>query len=251
MSLLVRLLDWLVPSRRLLAAALQDQAGCVAVLDRDGRILRAGGAWRILPPCGGRVCDILAEPAAEQLRRAVADGRDLMLSTRAAGTPAKLGLTAIPGAGGVLRLSSCGREHELEEALGQAQRLHEVGELAGGIAHDFNNLLTAILGAVDDLTARAAEADREDLAQIRASAGRGAALVRQLLAFGQRQTLQPRVLVLDEAVGQAARLLRRLLGSRITLELDLQAPGTARADGCHAARPGAGQPRGQCTQRHG
>jgi two-component system cell cycle sensor histidine kinase/response regulator CckA len=125
---------------------------------------------------------------------------------------------------GVLRLTSCAREHELEEALGQAQRLHEVGELAGGIAHDFNNLLTAILGAVEDLTAHAAEADLEDLAQIRASAGRGAQLVRQILAFGQRQTMLPRVLVLDDAVTQAAQLLRRLLGRNVTLELDLQAP---------------------------
>ena len=203
-----------------------DPGTCVALLDRDGIVLRLGGGLQMLPPAGGSAYGALAEAAREPVRRALADGRDVTLTTRANGVPVALHLIGVRGraVAGVLRLSSLAREHELEEALGQAQRLHEVGELAGGIAHDFNNLLTAILGAVEDLTAHAAEGDREDLAQIRSSAGRGAELVRQLLAFGQRQTLQPRVLVLDEAVAEAARLLRQLIGSHISLVLDLQAP---------------------------
>ncbi len=269
--LLAAAADWLMPGRRLVSALLADPGGCVALLDRNGVILRSSGGWNVLPPVGARAWEGLAEPAPERLRGALADGGDLRLTTRVAGAPATLSLTGVAagrwGAGGwgaaslgaerqgservgagrtgaqrpdaqhawarrwragrvagVLRLTSCAREHELEERLGQAQRLHEVGELAGGIAHDFNNLLTAILGAVEDLTAHAAERDLEDLAQIRASAGRGAQLVRQILAFGQRQTMLPRVLVLDEAVTQAAQLLRRLLGRHVALELDLQAP---------------------------
>ncbi len=222
------LLDVLLPNRRLLRALLNDPAGCIALLDVQGRILRVGGGWSVLPAPGSGVGARLADPAPGQLARALREGRDLSLRTRVDGAPAVLSLTSlrVGRVAGVLRLGNLAREHELEEALGQSQRLHVVGELAGGIAHDFNNLLTAILGAVDDLEARESFGpDREDLAQIRASAGRGAALVRQLLAFGQRQTLQPRVLVLDEAVEGAAQFLRRLLGTRIKLEMALNAPG--------------------------
>jgi two-component system cell cycle sensor histidine kinase/response regulator CckA len=220
------LLDRILGRRGLVEALMGDGGSATALLDGRGNILRAGGGWDVLPPVGSCVGSVLADPAPDLLARALKDRRDLRLTTRAGGAPAALSLTALRRGrvAGVLRLISCAREHELEEALGQAQRLHEVGELAGGIAHDFNNLLTAIIGAADDLSARAVAADREDLAQIRASAGRGAELVRQLLAFGQRQTLQPRVLVLDEAVSQAAQLLRRLLSRHISLVLDLNAP---------------------------
>ncbi len=224
---LSRLLDVAVPGRRLIRALLNDPGGSIAVLDAQGRVLHAGGDWQMPHKAGGSAWARLADPAPEQLARALREGRNMTLKTRVGGAPATVSLTAVRAGrvAGVLRLVNCAREHELEEALGQAQRLHVVGELAGGIAHDFNNLLTAILGAADDLTARACSTiDREDLAQIRASAGRGAELVRQLLAFGQRQTLQPRVLVLDEAVERAAQLLRRLLGTKICLELALAAP---------------------------
>ena len=72
---------------------------------------------------------------------------------------------------------------------------------------------------------------RDDLAQIRASAERGAALVRQLLAFGRRQTLQPRVLAINEVLEDMRGLLRRLLGSNVRLDLALEQPGQrVRAD---------------------
>jgi two-component system, cell cycle sensor histidine kinase and response regulator CckA len=103
--------------------------------------------------------------------------------------------------------------------------MQAVGELAAGVAHDFNNLLTAILGAANDLDFHTEAAGQEDLAQIKTSARRGAALVRQLLAFGGQQTLQPRVVALNEAVQGVASLLRRLVGPGITLTLALEEPG--------------------------
>ena len=97
----------------------------------------------------------------------------------------------------------------------------------GGIAHDFNNLLTAVLGATEDLRARAAgrPADAADLDLVRQSAERGAALVRHLLAFSRQQTLQPRVLPLNDAVRGTAALLERLLGAGVTLDVKLEEPG--------------------------
>jgi len=107
------------------------------------------------------------------------------------------------------------------------RRLRVIGQLAGGIAHDFNNLLTAILGAADAILDRA-ETPAEtaaDARQIRRGVERGAALVRQLLAFSRQQTLQPRIVAVNAAIEDAAQLLRRLLGANIALTLSLEQPG--------------------------
>ena len=135
--------------------------------------------------------------------------------------------------GALLRLSDISLQKRLEAQLAHSQKLQAVGQLAGGIAHDFNNLLTAVLGAAESINLRT-DLDpetRDDAAHIQASAERGAALVRQLLAFGRQQTLQPRVLQVNEHISDISGLLRRLLGSAIRLELDLENPGrTVRAD---------------------
>ncbi|WP_158639164.1 ATP-binding protein [Elioraea rosea] len=129
--------------------------------------------------------------------------------------------------GAVVRLIDITRHRALETQLAQTQKMQAVGQLAGGIAHDFNNLLTAIIAATDMSLARIEhdEATQGDLVHIRRSAERGAALVRQLLAFGRKQTLQPRVISLNAAIEDVASLLRRLLGQRIAIALDLDRPG--------------------------
>src|ERR1700691_4905896 len=91
----------------------------------------------------------------------------------------------------------------------QERRLRMVGQLAGGIAHDFNNLLTAILGAADAILERAETTveTADDARLIRHGVERGAALVRQLLAFSRQQTLLPRVVAVNSAIADAAQLL--------------------------------------------
>jgi two-component system cell cycle sensor histidine kinase/response regulator CckA len=128
--------------------------------------------------------------------------------------------------GAVIRMTDITRHRVIETQLAQTQKMQAVGQLAGGIAHDFNNLLTAIIAAADLCLARddLAEPLQADLLHIRRSAERGAALVKQLLAFSRRQTLQPRIIRLADAIEDIAALLRRLLGPRVTLELDLELP---------------------------
>ncbi|MFQ3622208.1 MAG: ATP-binding protein [Acetobacteraceae bacterium] len=128
--------------------------------------------------------------------------------------------------GAVIRMTDITRLRVIETQLAQTQKMQAVGQLAGGIAHDFNNLLTTIIAATDLCLARQPldEATQSDLLHILRSAERGAALVRQLLAFGRRQTLQPRLLRLADAIDDVAGLLRRLLGHRVALELDLDLP---------------------------
>ena len=122
---------------------------------------------------------------------------------------------------------------ELEEQYRQAQKMEAVGQLAGGVAHDFNNLLTAILASTDLLleTLPAYHPGREDALETRKAALRAADLTRQLLAFGRRQVLQPRVLDVNELVDNLGKMLRRLIGEDIDLRTELPPDlGAVRAD---------------------
>jgi two-component system cell cycle sensor histidine kinase/response regulator CckA len=173
----------------------------------------------------------LAEPALTEITEAVrarkAHAMTGDLITSGGWVPVTISVvpTGLATPAAVLRLVDLRSERALQAQVAQAQRLQAVGQLAGGIAHDFNNLLTAIAGAADDLGPRTAQAGQEDLEQIRTSAARGAALVRQLLAFGGQQTLLPRIVALNDAVRSAVPLLQRLLGTGITLRLELEEPG--------------------------
>jgi two-component system, cell cycle sensor histidine kinase and response regulator CckA len=107
----------------------------------------------------------------------------------------------------------------LEDRLQQAQRMEVIGRLAGGIVHDFKNLLTVVTGRCHMLLARLGgdDATRRAVEHIDVAAARAATLVRQLLVFGRRQVLQPRVLNLGEVVTGMEDILRRLLGEAIEL----------------------------------
>jgi len=109
----------------------------------------------------------------------------------------------------------------LEQQFVQSQKMQAIGELAGGVAHDFNNLLTAITGHCDLLLLRHDQGDLDyaDLVQINQNANRAASLVRQLLAFSRKQTLEPEVMDLRDSMGELTHLLNRLVGERITLTL--------------------------------
>jgi signal transduction histidine kinase len=109
----------------------------------------------------------------------------------------------------------------LEAEVRRAQKLEAVGRLAGGIAHDFNNLLTVINGCCDLLLLRFPTSDpaRELLDAVHGAGERAAGLTRQLLAFGRRQIVQPHVLDLNVIVADLVKLLARLIGEDITLEL--------------------------------
>jgi two-component system cell cycle sensor histidine kinase/response regulator CckA len=111
---------------------------------------------------------------------------------------------------------------EREAELRQAQKMEAVGRLAGGVAHDFNNVLTAIFGYTDLLIEQFTDDDprRQDVVEIRRSAERAASLTRQLLAFSRKQMMQPRVLDLNEVIGSLHKLLDRLIGEDIVLEMN-------------------------------
>ena len=73
-----------------------------------------------------------------------------------------------------------------EEAVHRAHKMEAVGQLAAGVAHNFNNLLQVTMGYTDILLDEQDPLVRSAATEIRRTTQRGAALTRQLLAFGRR-----------------------------------------------------------------
>jgi PAS domain S-box-containing protein len=119
-----------------------------------------------------------------------------------------------------------------EAQLRQAQKMEAIGRLAGGVAHDFNNLLTVINGRCRLLLSDLGDHPLLKEVEVIARAGEQAvSLTRQLLAFSRRQAIDPRVVDLNAVVADMDRMLRRLIGEDIDLEVRLKRePGNVRAD---------------------
>jgi len=181
----------------------------------------------------GRPIDSLAVAAA-----ADPDGRREMVRLRRDGHETFLQITLTPVALDGHRillavLSDASELRLLEDKFAQSQKMEAVGKLAGGVAHDFNNVLTAISGHSDLLLLGkdALHPDYSDLMQIRQNTHRASALVRQLLAFSRKQTLNPALLSVQDVVSDTQYLLNRLVGETVTLTLEHgRGLGSVRAD---------------------
>src|SRR6266540_1555595 len=108
----------------------------------------------------------------------------------------------------------------LEQQLRQSQKMESVGQLAAGVAHDFNNILTIIQGHTELMLAdpQLPTGLGEQLKHIATAAARAANLTRQLLTFSRRQVMRPRILDLNEVVGNVTKMLNRLLGEQVSLQ---------------------------------
>ena len=113
---------------------------------------------------------------------------------------------------------------EAERALFQSQKLQALGELTGGIAHDFNNLMTVIAGSADFLRRNRDMPEEKKLKYLDGiieTAERATTLTSQLLSFGRRQVVQPRVLNVAQRLESARELLQRTLGSTYNIAVDV------------------------------
>jgi PAS domain S-box-containing protein len=110
---------------------------------------------------------------------------------------------------------------QAQAALTQAQKMEALGQLTGGVAHDFNNLLQVISS---NLHLAAKDVVGNPRAEVRiqnalAGVSRGARLAQQLLAFGRRQALEPKVINVGRFIRGMDDMLRRTIGAEIDFEI--------------------------------
>jgi PAS domain S-box-containing protein len=115
-------------------------------------------------------------------------------------------------------------QRDLEEQVRQSQKMEAVGRLAGGIAHDFNNILSAVHGFAQIVDGDLKEGDplHADMEEIFKAVERGTGLTKKLLAFGRRQVLQPRAIHVGNFLRDVERMLLRLIGEDIVLQIKPQ-----------------------------
>ncbi|KIC51116.1 PAS domain S-box protein [Tateyamaria sp. ANG-S1] len=227
----------------LLTALMEAAADAVIVADRTGCILRANPATGKLFGYGdgdliGQKVNVLMPEALASLhdtfmehhlktgeRRIIGSGRNVE-GKRQDGTvfPLHLSVGRADIDGQILFigiLHDLTERHMADEVLARSQRLDAVGQLTGGIAHDFNNLLTVIIGNLELLQMRGADARQRGLIDdALASAELGADLTSRLLVFARKGNLKPVLVDLREQCQNALALLRRTIGARYTIRTD-------------------------------
>jgi two-component system cell cycle sensor histidine kinase/response regulator CckA len=196
----------------------------------DGVVVQANSALDAMTAGaakpGVRFGDLLDPAGLEEARSRLMTKRGGPVDVRIAGpnAAAKIANLYITAAEGrmVAFLLDVSEQKQLEMQLVQSQKMQAIGQLAGGVAHDFNNLLTAIQLRLDELLHRHPVGDPsyEGLNEIRQTGVRAADLVKKLLAFSRKQTVQRETLELGELISEFEVLLRRLLREDVKLVTD-------------------------------
>ena len=193
----------------------------------NSRILEANPALAALAgavPTGTMFGALIDPPSRVEAETRLAEGKAGPFEVRLARDPTRIAHLYLYRADGrlVVYLIDVSEQKQMELQLAQAQKMQAIGQLAGGVAHDFNNLLTAIQLRLDELLHRHPVGDPsyEGLNEIRQTGVRAADLVRKLLAFSRKQTVQREVLELGELISEFEVLLRRLLREDVKLITD-------------------------------
>lgn len=197
----------------------------------EHRVRRHDGEWRTfairgLPIIGqdgeliewvGVHTDITEQRAAEQALRDQADvlARQVRHRERAEAQLRQLNETLENRV-----IEEINERRQAERALAQAQKMETIGKLTGGVAHDFNNLLQVVSGNLQLLGKDVAGNQRAEQRVANAMAGvsRGSKLAAQLLAFGRRQALEPKVVNVTRFVQGMDDMLRRAIGEGVEIE---------------------------------
>ncbi|KRA59585.1 ATPase [Caulobacter sp. Root655] len=193
----------------------------------NARILEANPALNAMAgpvPTGTLFGALIDPPSRADADARLAEGKAGPFEVRLARDPTRIAHLYLYRVDGrlVAYLIDVSEQKQMELQLAQAQKMQAIGQLAGGVAHDFNNLLTAIQLRLDELLHRHPVGDPsyEGLNEIRQTGVRAADLVRKLLAFSRKQTVQREVLELGELISEFEVLLRRLLREDVKLVTD-------------------------------
>ncbi len=243
--LLVRLFDPPAQAPAAPAAAAQGQGGLPATLDVLAAASPFGAAMLDGPdPFTAKV--VQANPALDEMARGkkllghslahlidpksrkeaaeLLAGKPGPVEVKLVGEPARTAQLYVARSEGrlIVYLVDVSEQKQLELQLMQSQKMQAIGQLAGGVAHDFNNLLQAIQFRLDELLSRHPVGDPsyEGLNEIRQTAVRAADLVKKLLTFSRKQTVQRETLDLGEVIGEFEVLLRRLMREDVKLKTE-------------------------------
>jgi PAS domain S-box-containing protein len=171
-----------------------------AQLEPTKRAVLAGGEW------------------AGELRKVTKEGRELVVESRWSllRDDAQRPMAIL-----VIEADVTEKKDRERQSL-RAQRLESIGTLAGGIAHDLNNMLTPILMSAKLLRKERPATERDGLvANILASAERGADMVKQLVSFtGGVETQRARI-DLRVIVHEIKSLLEHTLPKSISIRTEL------------------------------
>ncbi|MBU1053986.1 MAG: PAS domain S-box protein [Proteobacteria bacterium] len=101
------------------------------------------------------------------------------------------------------------------------QKMESIGRLAGGVAHDFNNILSGIIGFSELMLLDISKDDplKERIELILGLGEKAVSLTQQLLAFSRKQMLIIKDININNVVTDMARMLKRIIGEDIKLEL--------------------------------
>src|SRR5215510_6026299 len=122
-------------------------------------------------------------------------------------------------------------QQNLEEQLRQSQKMEAIGRLAGGVAHDFNNILGIISGYAELMQLNATDGAQKVRAEkVLAAIEKAASLTKQLLAFGRKQVLSPKLLDISAVVAEMSGMVRVMVGAEIQLSIQQQDSGMVHAD---------------------
>jgi len=123
------------------------------------------------------------------------------------------------------------RDEALRRSI-QGQKMELVGNLTSGIAHDFNNLLTVMCN-VSELLRIEGEAQRPAVASLLddldEATSRATLMTGQLLSLGRAPVAGAETVDVSSLVKSMARMLPRLLGAGVRLEVDAPEPALVEA----------------------
>src|SRR5712671_3180060 len=123
-------------------------------------------------------------------------------------------------------------QQNMEEQLRDSQKMEAVGRLAGGVAHDFNNILGIIRGHAELLESTATgQVERGRTETIISATEKAASLTQQLLAFGRKQVMSPKLLDLSTVLQGLSSMVDCLMGAEVQIRIDAnKRVGLVRAD---------------------
>ncbi len=113
-------------------------------------------------------------------------------------------------------------QKRLEQQFLRAQRMESIGTLASGIAHDLNNVLAPIMMAIEMIRHQVSDVKVRHLVDtIDVSAQRGAAIVKQVLAFGRGVEGERIVLQLKHLINEVVKMAQETFPKSIEIRTDI------------------------------